>query len=197
MYSYQPDIFSEISESSTDDDIIEIILSELNRTQKQCHLFDKDNKFMGEQRIKIIVGLLQHHNLAQISGQSFQHKTPLTITQNGTYICNQGGWLAYNSQIKHKQDQETDLRIKEVNASLLSADAGKKSMYASYIAIGISLFFAVLQSFDSSNKQAEIDTLKIKVRALDSLSLFQLQRPKPKTHPVDSTLKHKVLNDKH
>jgi hypothetical protein len=123
--------------------------------------------------------------------------TTMDITPFGRQVHKSGGWLAYNAQIQQKEDQETDLRLKEVNASLASADAGRKSMYASYIAIFISTAFALWQFIDGLNKQTEIDTIKMKINAIEnSQSSFQLQHPKKKILPVDSTLKHKALNGK-
>lgn len=122
--------------------------------------------------------------------------TTMDITPFGRQVHKAGGWLAYNSQIKQKEEQENKLRLREVEASFLSADAGKKSMYAAYLAIFISTAFALWQFWDGSSKQTEIDLINKKLRALDSLSTLQLQNPKPKTLLVDSTLKHKVLNGK-
>ena len=122
--------------------------------------------------------------------------TTMDITPFGRQVHKAGGWLAYNAQIEQKEEQETKLRLKEVEASLSSADAGRKSMYAAYIAIFISTAFALWQFVDGSNKQTEIDLINKKLRALDSLSTLQLQSPKPKTLLLDSSSKHGVLKYK-
>ena len=196
MYSYQPDIFSEISESSTDDDIIDIILSELNRTQKQCHLFEKTYEHLDENRIFRIVNLLEHHNLAEKSGQSFQYKIPLKITQTGTNISNQGGWLSYNSKIKHKEDQEKILRQQEVESTVSSSKYQKLSMYISSLAFIVSSYFAYTQHNESSKQQHEIDILMAKVRPLDSLILSQKKLLEEKKSLPNSSYKNKFLKTK-
>ena len=122
--------------------------------------------------------------------------TIMDITPLGRQVHKAGGWLAYNAQIKEKDDDEKAIRLKEVEATLLSADAGKKSMYAAYIAIFISTAFALWQFVDGSSKQTEIDLINKKLRVLDSLSTLQLRSPKPMIPPLDSSSKNGVLKHK-
>jgi hypothetical protein len=140
--------------------------------------------------------------MAELSGLELAIERPesgttMDITKLGRLVHESGGWLSYNAKIQQKVIEEKELRLKEVDATLLSADAGKKSMYASYIAIGISLFLALLNYIDSSNKQTDIDIIKVKINAIeDSLSSFQLQHPKPKILLLDSSSKNGVLKDR-
>jgi hypothetical protein len=196
MNPYQPDIFNKISEISTDDDIIDIILSELNKSQNQCDLFERDNRFMDEQRIYRIVNMLKYHNLAEIFGTPFRHKIPLRITQNGTFICNKGGWLVYNSEIKQKEEQDNKLRLQEVEATLSSSKYQKMSMYVSAAAFIVSSYFAYLQHSESSKQQTELDTLRVKVKSLDSLLIFQGKVLEEKKSPPNSLYRKKYLKAK-
>lgn len=119
--------------------------------------------------------------------------TIMDITPLGRQVRKAGGWLAYSTQLELKEQQERELRLKEVKASELSATASKKSMYAAYIAIFISIAVAIWQYIDGSKKQTDSDLVNKKLEVLDSLHKIQSVQLQKYQTQFDSLLKQKVL----
>lgn len=135
--------------------------------------------------------------MAELSGLNLATKrdfaTAMKITPFGREVHKAGGWLAYITQLELKEEQERELRLKEVKASELSATASNKSMYAAYIAIFISIAVAIWQYIDGSKKQTDSDLVNKKLEVLDSLNKIQSVQLQKYQTQFDSLLKQKVL----
>lgn len=108
---YNENLFFNINESTTDDEIIDIALKKLYKTNQSEYLFSEHNQFLDEFRVLRIVNTMKAYSLAYEHGQIFgSHNIPLVITQNGNVISKNGGWLNHLQTIK--QDEQKNLNQK-------------------------------------------------------------------------------------
>lgn len=102
----------------------------------------------------------------------------LKITPFGREVHQAGGWTAYKRQKKQAEQREIELREKEVNATIESANSSKSSKVAAWVSAifsCIALFIGVLQYYDNLKKDEAISKLNEKSATLDSLLKHQQQ----------------------
>ena len=163
-------IFEDLTDSATNDEIIDIALFHLHGHIGPGYIFENTPVFMDDERIVQVVSLMIYHELVTIVGRFGTSNYNLEIKPKGSFIAANGGWLKY---LKEKELEEKEAKI----ASKNTVKSAVRSMQAAWAAVMAAVIIGIIPYILSNKADERIDKLENQVKTLqDSLKIYVNRR---------------------